>query len=69
MPKSGLTQHELINLGDCVTANEIIVKKGEFFAGLVQDREATEMMKRHCQGHERHIQDLVKYMKSSTTMQ
>lgn len=69
MPKGNITQRELHSLEDCMAVNEIIVKKGEFFAGMVQEQEAKEMIKRHCQEHERHIQDLVQYVKSSTTMQ
>ena len=69
MPKGNITQRELLELQDCVGANEILVKKGEFFATMVQDKEAQEMLKRHCQEHEHHIQDLVQYIKSSTTMQ
>lgn len=69
MPKSNITQRELLSLEDCIGANEIIIKKGEFFAGMVQDQQAQEMMRRHSKEHERHLQDLVQYVKSATTMQ
>ncbi|HEY3314984.1 MAG TPA: hypothetical protein VGL40_06860 [Bacillota bacterium] len=66
MPKGHITQRELLQLEDCIGINEILVKKGEFFAGLVQETTAKEMIERHGKEHERHIQDLVQYIKSST---
>lgn len=69
MPKGNITQRELLCLEDAIGANEILIKKGEFFAGMVQESQAQEMMQRHCKEHERHVQDLVQYIKSATTMQ